>query len=74
MNKERTFQKTDELHKKLAEIPNADLIMLAESYVCNIASFGDKAIRMCVPPQISDTDMILMELITRYKRITEYSL
>lgn len=61
----------EEFNAKLAEIPDEDLIILAEAHVINTAAFGDKAFRMSVPPQISDADMVLCELIRRYKNKVE---
>lgn len=56
-----------EFDKKLAEMPDEELVGMAERYVMDTAAFGDKYFTMSVPPRVTDADMVLCELIRRYK-------
>lgn len=40
---------------------------VAEKHVSELAHTGGKSHKMCVPPMITDTDMIFSELIRRFK-------
>ena len=43
------------------------LIALVEKTITDLAKTGGRSHRMTVPPQIDDTDMLLSELVERYK-------
>ncbi len=43
------------------------LIALVEMTITDLAKTGGRSHRMTVPPQIDDTDMLLSELVERYK-------
>ncbi len=58
---------TEEFEAKQAAMPDSQLIELAEKEVHKLCKTGGKSLTMCVPPMITDTDMILCELIKRYK-------
>ena len=47
---------------------NDSLIKEVERQITELTRTGGKRHRMCVPPMPEDTDMILSELVRRYKR------
>lgn len=58
---------TEEFSKKLEKIPNGKLIEMAHTALSNLCSTGGRSFTMTVPPRTDDTDMILSEVITRFK-------
>lgn len=56
---------------KQAAMSDAELAELAEKEVLNLACSHGKSLRMCVPPMTTDTDMLLCELIKRFKKLTD---
>jgi hypothetical protein len=59
--------KTEEFEQRQAEMSNEELIERAEKEVSELARTYGKSHRMCIPPMITDTDIILSELIRRFK-------
>jgi hypothetical protein len=59
--------KTEEFQKRQAEMSNEELIERAEKEVSELARTYGKSLRMCIPPMITDTDIILSELIRRFR-------
>lgn len=57
----------EELHQKQAEMSNKELIELAKKQVSELARTGGRSHKMCVPPMITDTDMLFSELIRRFE-------
>lgn len=62
--------KIEEFKAKQAAMSDAELAELAEKEVRSLDRTYGKSLRMCVPPMITDTDMLLCELINRFKRLT----
>lgn len=60
--------KQKELEEKQAAMSDNELIKIAENQVIELARTGGKSFKMCVPVRVTDTDMILSEIIKRYKR------
>ena len=59
---------TEQRLKKLQEsMTDEALIKEVEKQISELARTGGKSHRMCVPPMPEDTDMILSELIKRFK-------
>lgn len=58
---------TEEFYKTLSEMSDKELTERAEKEICDLAKTCGKSHRMCVPPMITDTDIILSELLRRYK-------
>jgi len=56
------------LADKQAAMPDKELIFLAQQEISELAKSYGKSHHMSIPPQIKDTDMILSELIRRYKK------
>ena len=63
----KTMTKDEEFRLKQAEMPDKELIELAREEVSKLCKTGGKSLTMCVPPMITDTDMILCEVIRRYE-------
>lgn len=53
--------------QKQAEIPDKKLIELCTVELSKLCRTGGKSLTMCVPPMITDTDMLFAELIYRFK-------
>lgn len=56
-----------EFKKKQEEITNDVLIMLGEKQIQALAKTGGRSHKMCVPPEITDTDMLFSEILNRFK-------
>jgi len=61
---------TEEFNAKQAAMSNDELIELAAKEVSNLAQTYGNSHHMTIPPMITDTDMILSELIRRFKELT----
>lgn len=61
------MNRTEQFELKQKQMPDNELIDLAEKEVGKLCKTGGKSLIMCVPPSIKDTDMILCELIRRFK-------
>lgn len=64
----------EKLKAKQESMSNEALIGFAEEQVSVLAKTGGKSHRMCVPPKITDTDMLFSELIKRFKKANESGL
>ena len=56
-----------QLKTDLANITDAEIIEQAKNMICKLAETGGKSLKMSVPPNKSDTDMLLMEIVNRYE-------
>lgn len=59
---------TEELHSKLAEIPDKELLVICKTELSNMCRSGGKSFTMRVPVTEKDTDMLLSELFRRFDR------
>lgn len=57
----------EQFNKKRSEMTDSALIELCEKTISELAKTGGRSFRMCVPPMITDTDMVLSELVRRFK-------
>jgi hypothetical protein len=57
----------ERLKELQSEMSNETLIKEVERQITELARTGGKSHRMCVPPMPEDTDMILSELVKRFK-------
>jgi hypothetical protein len=57
----------EEFLTKRKSIPNEELLALAKSELDKLCANAGASFRMCVPPQVTDTDMVFCELIERFK-------
>ena len=57
----------EELRKFQSEMPDDVLIKKVEHQISELAKTGGKSHIMCVPVEITDTDMILYEMVRRFK-------
>ena len=58
----------EEFHQKLEEIPSKELAEKADEMVNKLCRSGGNSFTMTVPPRLDDTDIILAELIRRFKK------
>lgn len=56
-----------EFKAKLEAIPDLELAEKAQSALRKLCSTGGQSFTMTVPPRLDDTDMILSEVIKRFK-------
>jgi hypothetical protein len=62
--------KIEEFKEKQAAMSDSELIVLCKKEVSNLAKTYGKSHKMCIPPMITDTDMLLCELIDRFEKLT----
>lgn len=60
--------KTEEFEQKREAMSNAALIGFAGDYISDLAKTYGKSHTMSIPPRITDTDMILSELLRRFTK------
>lgn len=58
---------TEQLKQKQKNMSNEDLILECRRQVSELAKTGGRSHKMCVPPMITDTDMIFSELLDRFE-------
>ena len=61
----------EEFELKQSKMSDSELIDLCQKEVGELASTYGKSHRMTIPPMITDTDMLLSELIKRFKMLSE---
>jgi len=61
----------EQLEERQAAMSDERLIELASNQVSELARTGGKSHTMHVPPMVEDTDLLLTELIRRFKALTE---
>lgn len=54
---------------KQAEVSDTKLIETIETKLSKLCQTGGRSLSMSVPPQVSDIDMAICELIRRYKQL-----
>jgi len=60
----------EDFEKRQAAMSDKELIELAHKEVSELCKTGGRSLRMCVPPMITDTDMVLCEVIKRFERLS----
>ena len=61
----------EEFELKQSKMSDSELINLCQKEVGELASTYGKSHKMTIPPSIKDTDMLLSELIKRFKMLSE---
>jgi hypothetical protein len=61
--------KTEQFEKKQAEMTDKELHELVRIELSKLCQTGGRSITMCVPPMITDTDMLIGELLNRFKKL-----
>lgn len=56
-----------QFNKKQAAMPDEELAEKCEKLIYEMSKSGGKKRRMCVPPQVNDSDMLLCELVRRFR-------
>ena len=54
---------------KQAEVSDTELINTIETKLSKLCKTGGRSLSMSIPPQVSDIDMAICELIRRYKQL-----
>lgn len=58
---------TEQFNKQLQSISDYELFIKAQDILGRLCSTGGQSFRMTIPPQTYDTDIVLAELIRRFK-------
>lgn len=59
----------EQFKQKQSDMTDEDLIKLVEDEISHMAQSGGRSHTMCVPPKITDTDMLLSEMLRRFKSL-----
>ncbi len=60
---------TEKVFKEKQEsMSNEALIGFVEDQITELARTGGRSHKMCVPPRITDTDILFSELVRRFKK------
>lgn len=59
---------TEQFEENQADMYDGELIKLVEDKLRLLCKTGGKSLTMTVPPRIDDFDMLVCELIRRYKQ------
>ena len=60
----------EQFKQKQAEMTDKELHDLVRTELSKLCKTGGKSLTMCVPPMFTDTDMLISELLDRFKRLT----
>ena len=60
----------EQFKQKQAEMTDKELHDLVRTELSKLCITGGKSLTMCVPPMVTDTDMLISELLNRFKRLT----
>ena len=60
----------EQFKQKQAEMTDKELHDLVRTELSKLCKTGGKSLTMCVPPIFTDTDMLISELLNRFKRLT----
>ena len=64
------MDRTELFEQKQAEMTDKKLSELVEQKLSKLCETGGKSLSMSVPPHVEDFDMLVCELLKRFKRIT----
>ena len=59
----------EQFKQKQSDMTDEDLIKLVEDEISHMAQSGGRSHTMSVPPKITDTDMLLFEMLRRFKSL-----
>jgi hypothetical protein len=59
----------EEFKQKLSAIPDKELVEMVEKTLTELCKTGGRSFVMCVPPKLTDTDIIISEVINRFKKV-----
>lgn len=60
---------TEQLNMELEQITDLELIDLVDNEISNLCQTGGKSFTMNVPVRAKDSDMILSEILKRFKQL-----
>jgi len=61
------MDRTELFEQKQAEMPNEQLYVLVQEQLSKLCKTGGKSLTMSVPPRVDDFDMLVCELLKRFK-------
>jgi len=64
------MKKIELFKQKQAEMTDKELHDLVRTELSKLCKTGGKSLTMRVPPTVTDTDMLISELLNRFKRLT----
>ena len=59
----------EQFKQKQRDMTDEDLIELVGDEISRLTQSDGKSYTMCVPPKITDTDMLLFEMLRRFKSL-----
>jgi len=62
---------TEQFEAEQKSMSDKELIKNVKKQISELAKTGGRSHRMCVPPQVTDTDMLLGELVRRFEKSIE---
>ena len=62
---------TEQFEAKQQSMSDNELIENVKKQISELAKTGGRSHQMCVPPQVTDTDMLLSELVRRFEKSKE---
>ena len=62
--------KTEKFEQKQAGMTDKELHDLVRTELSKLCKTSGKSLTMRVPPMVTDTDMLISELLNRFKRLT----
>lgn len=65
--KTKITMKREEFEAQQRAIPDDKLVEMAQNALSKLCETGGRSLTMTVPPRVDDTDMIISELIRRFK-------
>jgi len=67
------MENSEKFRKKQIEMSDAELCNLVEEELSKLCITGGKSLNMTVPPDVKDTDMLIGELLNRFKENSNYN-
>ena len=66
--------KDEQFRAKQAEMSDTELAELVQEELSKLCKTGGRSIQMCIPPMVKDTDMLIGEMIRRFRKLTTLKL
>lgn len=63
--------KDEEFALKQEKMSNLELSELVRKEISKLCQTGGKSLTLCVPPMVTDTDMLLCEMLRRFKILSK---
>lgn len=63
--------RTEQFEQKQAEMTDKELYDLVREELSKLCKTGGKSLTMSIPPMVTDTDMLISELLNRFKMLKD---